>query len=738
MQKMLQRAVLLFTLFLLCFTGICLSGREGAVEVWIDTKSAGNDSGIPLRFRNVDPSEIESCIWYVGEEEVSRTNELTDFIPRPGDEEHFIRVEVAFRDGSVCEDSFYYSVLPVIYLESGTAYKEIPRGSSIEARLKLKGGYGTLPTEEYGGGAVIRIRGNSTSELSKHPFKVELEEKADLLGMGASRHWVLLANAIDPTLLRNMLVQDLAHELGADVWMDSRNVALIYNGEYQGVYQLSEQVRVGENRVDVYNWEDLCGQIAGSIVRDLENQGLAAREERSGLEELLDEDLCSDFSWMENPVFESASLQQLNESEGRNFPVTFDLNAYINMEMIPEPTGGVLLEMNNYQMENASLKTNYDLPVYFNRPYAGESYDALYTYIKEYLQSLEYAFHETDFTYHADAVHYRMTEPGWFDWDGEFCRLDVEYEPADFEAEQYDGLHYSELADFDSLLRNFLICELTVNYDGMKNSVFFYKDLDGSLFIGPAWDYDWAWGNSYSDHTIDTWKPEIWQTTDQYFGSEQYYQTVQWNRYLIRDPYFLVRVYEKYWEIRDTVIGEMLRDGGLIDQYAAELKPAADANDARWEGCRGDFAGMRFDEGIAVMKDFLEQRISWLDEQFASVETLRSSLGYYEVSDDLTVSRIDTDSSKDGVYIEVTTTLPDCQSVSFQINGTNFYQAEVRGGAAKLQVPEAALRTGRGDLNAVQVRAVDSGGNYIVNPEGTVEGEYENAVSNYGWFAWKS
>ena len=28
----------------------------------------------------------------------------------------------------------------------------------------------------------------------------------------------------------------------------------------------------------------------------------------------------------------------------------------------------------------------------------------------------------------------------------------------------------------------------------MKNSVYLYKDIEGPFYIGPAWDYDWAWG----------------------------------------------------------------------------------------------------------------------------------------------------------------------------------------------------------------------------------------------------
>ncbi len=53
-------------------------------------------------------------------------------------------------------------------------------------------------------GMQIRGRGNSTwLHAAKKPFKIKLESKADIFGLGANKHWVLLANAMDPTLIHN-------------------------------------------------------------------------------------------------------------------------------------------------------------------------------------------------------------------------------------------------------------------------------------------------------------------------------------------------------------------------------------------------------------------------------------------------------------------------------------------------------------------------------------------------------
>ena len=53
------------------------------------------------------------------------------------------------------------------------------------------------------------------------------------------------------------------------------------------------------------------------------------------------------------------------------------------------------------------------------------------------------------------------------------------------------GRHYTEIADFDSLVRKYMIEEVCKNYDGNKSSQYFFKDsdaVDPLLYAGPVWD----------------------------------------------------------------------------------------------------------------------------------------------------------------------------------------------------------------------------------------------------------
>ncbi len=738
-NKSVYRAILriLLAVAIVCFSFVvkrfCEAG-QGA-EIYLDTDRVVADHPLVPLTRHIWASEIKSCVWYVGEQEVSRTEEIVPYVPQSGDIENLIRVCVTLKDGTSHEASLYYSVLPVLYMNSDTGYDEVVREPSTSVDMKLTGKADDLPDELYDGKAYIHIRGNASGTMPKHPFKIKLEEKGNLLGLGETRHWVLLANAIDSTLLRNKLVYDFSGAIGADCQMNSENVTLIYNGEYQGVYQLCEQIRVDENSINVYDWEDSAQTAAEKIAKELVYKRMVQPGEKTQVQNVLESDLLSDFSWMETHTFDFPYLRELNETEARGIPTEYDLTAYIDFDSLPKATGGVLLEMDYFTWSEKNLMTRYGLPFYFRTPYSADTYPELYAYIQEYLQALEYSFHDTDFTYHNASPHYQVLTTGYADKENGYQRTGVMYRQVPFTSENYEGCHYSELIDFNSLLTNFLVCEYAMNWDSMKNSVFLYKDIDGPFYIGPAWDYDWSWGNSNYD--IYTWLPTTWHTTDDYIANELYYQTIQWNRYLVRDPYFLVRIYEKYWEIRESVIEEMVREGGLIDQYAEELKPAADANDARWGGCLGDYEGQMFDEGIASMKTFLNERVQWLDLQFASVETLRTSLGYYKTSDTLTIKSIDTTSYENMTEVTVHVTSPDYKGVSFQVNGTKFYTADIENGEAIALIPNQDLRTEEGALNTIQVRALDEENAYITNEDGSVEGEYTNAVSNYTYFASK-
>jgi hypothetical protein len=97
----------------------------------------------------------------------------------------------------------------------------------------------------------IRGRGNATWGYEKKPYKIKLDKKTDMLGMGSDKDWVLLANYCDKTLLRTAIAFKLSKLLNFDWTPKARFVELFLNGEYMGNYQLVEGIKQGSNRVNI-------------------------------------------------------------------------------------------------------------------------------------------------------------------------------------------------------------------------------------------------------------------------------------------------------------------------------------------------------------------------------------------------------------------------------------------------------------------------------------------------------
>jgi len=115
-------------------------------------------------------------------------------------------------------------------------------------------------------GLQIKVRGNSTSDPKKRPYRLKFDKdekdpvtgekiathKHDLLGYGyKKRNWTLLANTFDATMIRNAVTYHLNKAIGMDFCPGYKFVDLVINGDYRGTYQVSDQVEAGSNRVDV-------------------------------------------------------------------------------------------------------------------------------------------------------------------------------------------------------------------------------------------------------------------------------------------------------------------------------------------------------------------------------------------------------------------------------------------------------------------------------------------------------
>ena len=142
--------------------------------------------------------------------------------------------------------------MPVIHIdtESGNMdYIHGRKGNEEKASIRVYSTDGALVCSESL--KSIAARGNSTFDCEKKPYIIKFNEPIDMLGMGAAEKWLLLANALDQTNLRNHLVMETARKMGLAYTPDMQWAELYLNHEYAGLYLLSEKIEVNENRVDI-------------------------------------------------------------------------------------------------------------------------------------------------------------------------------------------------------------------------------------------------------------------------------------------------------------------------------------------------------------------------------------------------------------------------------------------------------------------------------------------------------
>lgn len=178
------------------------------------------------------------------------TTSFDNVVPR-----HRYRFRIRFRNGrwtQPVDRLFVDTTLPVLRVQT-VGYGQIAdrKKSYRDARVSLEpNGAGVNGLKST---AQIRGRGNTTWDaiVHKKSFQLKFDSKQSLMGMPAAKRWVLLANFYDRSQLRNWTAQEIASATGLTWTPESRWVELVFNGDYYGIYQLSEKIDVGKNKVDI-------------------------------------------------------------------------------------------------------------------------------------------------------------------------------------------------------------------------------------------------------------------------------------------------------------------------------------------------------------------------------------------------------------------------------------------------------------------------------------------------------
>lgn len=168
--------------------------------------------------------------------------------------------------------------LPVLFIntEEPVTSKEVyVTGTYYIDALGLEG-YQSVGSAEEPLSLQVKGRGNYTwTAFDKKPYRLKLAAKAQPLGMKSNKHFNLIANADDDlAFLRNTVGFELSRLLGLAYTPEQQPVELVLNGDYLGLYMLTDKIRVDKTRVNITEQKDMetdPEKVTGGWLMEIDN-----------------------------------------------------------------------------------------------------------------------------------------------------------------------------------------------------------------------------------------------------------------------------------------------------------------------------------------------------------------------------------------------------------------------------------------------------------------------------------
>ncbi|MBU2494018.1 MAG: CotH kinase family protein [Bacteroidetes bacterium] len=246
---------------------------------------------------------------------------------------------------------------------------------------------------------------------------------------------------------------------------------------------------------------------------------------------------------------------------------------------------------------------------------------------------------------------------------------------------------YYDIIDIDSFIDFFIVNETAKNVDGYRLSTFLYKNREsegGKLNLGPVWDFNLAYGNANYD---DGWKTEGWEV---FYDNNSYWRTPFWAMKLMDNSIFKNRFAKRWNELRSTVLSSNYLNT-FIDSTTSDFEQARIRNFEKWNVLDSAvwpnyFVGETYEEEIDYLKDWLINRLNWIDENvsqiYSSVEWKNEDEIYTENKYSFSVNDfVSNINNVDSVtfFVNTSTAQIKTQNDSIYITANSDYEVLLRG-----------------------------------------------------------
>ena len=183
-------------------------------------------------------------------------------------------------------------------------------------------------------------------------------------------------------------------------------------------------------------------------------------------------------------------------------------------------------------------------------------------------------------------------------------------------------LGYQKYIDIDSFVDFLILNEISKNIDAYRISTFMHKDKNQKLKMGPIWDFNLGFGNvNYCDAELESgWSYKF----NDVCGGDNWKVPFWWNR-LFEDPAFVSKLKNRWSDLRTNILSDQnLQD--RIDEITNFLieHNAPRRNFDKWTIIGkyvwpNNYIGNNYGEEISYLKNWLEKRVKWMDEEINSI-----------------------------------------------------------------------------------------------------------------------
>lgn len=183
---------------------------------------------------------------------VSRGFRYVRFMSGPSAACNFAEIEFYGYPG-VGDDSqlFQLTDLPMVVINTEGMRMMQWKDDKISSTVHVIADGGTYLLSKAG--TECKGRGNASWDFPKKPMRLKFEKKQTILpdAPAKCKKWTLINNYGDKSLMRNKLAFDMSRAIGLRYTPYCLFVDVVFNGEYQGCYQLCDQVEVNPGRVEI-------------------------------------------------------------------------------------------------------------------------------------------------------------------------------------------------------------------------------------------------------------------------------------------------------------------------------------------------------------------------------------------------------------------------------------------------------------------------------------------------------